>query len=131
MGTTQIVEVVQVVEYVTIVVEKTITEQETRLTRIDISIKSSAKRLAVAKAKHNKKLIIKLSKKITASKRNKKDANAKLKVSQAQRKVARVAVAKAKHAKKAVDRKHKKAKKVEKKAVKKMKKIVKKQHKMK
>merc|ERR1711990_869360 len=101
--TTQIVEVVQIVEYVTVVVEKTVVEQEDRLARIDITIKSTSSQLTVAHKKKNTKLVAKLVKKLKASKRNKKDANSKLKVAQAQRKVAKVGLAKAKHAKRSVD----------------------------
>merc|ERR1711957_358726 len=100
--TYQVVEVVTIVQYVVTVVEKTVTEQESRLARIDITIKSSASQLSLATKKHNKKLIIRLSKKVKAGKRNKKDANSKLKVAQAQRKVAKVGLAKAKHAKRSV-----------------------------
>merc|ERR1712146_165799 len=85
--TTEIVHVVQVVETVTTEVTKTIVEQENRLIQIEDTIKDSSRTLKVAIKKHDAKKA-KMIKRIKAAKRNKMDANAKLKVAQAQKKVA-------------------------------------------
>merc|ERR1711874_262513 len=101
----QIVHVIKVVTYTVRIVQKTINEQLNRLNRITILIKTTIRYLHQAQAKHDKAKTAKYVKKLVACKRNKKDSNAKLRVAQAQKKLASVGLAKAKSAKKSVAKK--------------------------
>merc|ERR1711957_710444 len=92
------------------------TEQQNRLYRVSTIIKSTAKQLKIATHKGHKKTAVRLVKKLKASKANKKDADAKLKIAQAQKEVALLATAKAKENAKIFAKLHKAAKQVKKSA---------------